>query len=81
MTQDILIQDITTEADPIKNEYDQKLIDIEWWMYIVSYATLIPIGSVGNILSFVVMQRGSLRDVSTCFYMRILAIADTGKYH
>ena len=82
-TYDISIQgiDLTTEAAVIENEYDPIYREIEWWMTIVSYAILIPIGSVGNILSFVVMQRGSLQNVSTCFYMRILAISDTGKYH
>ena len=31
-------------------------------------------------LTFIVMQRGSLKEVSTCFYMSVLALADTGKY-
>ena len=29
---------------------------------------------------FIVMRTGSLIDVSTCFYMSILALADTGEY-
>ena len=37
-------------------------------------------GTVGNLLAFYVMQRGSMKKVSTCFYMAILALADTGKY-
>ena len=37
------------------------------------------LGTIGNGLTFVVMQRGSLRNVSTCFYMAMLAVADTGK--
>ena len=37
-------------------------------------------GSVGNLLTFCVMQRGSMKKVSTCFYMAILALADTGEY-
>ena len=37
-------------------------------------------GTVGNLLTFCVMQRGSMKKVSTCFYMAILALADTGKY-
>ena len=39
---------------------------------------LIIFGTTGNILSFLVMRRGSLKTVSTCFYMSILALADTG---
>ena len=46
---------------------------------VVSYIIIIVFGSVGNILSFIVMRRGSMKDVSTCFYMSILALADTGK--
>ena len=40
---------------------------------------IIIFGSIGNILTFIVMRKGSLKDVSTCFYMSILAVADTGK--
>ena len=37
-------------------------------------------GTCGNLLIFVVMQRGSLKHSSTCFYMAMLAVADTGRY-
>ena len=36
-------------------------------------------GTVGNLMTFCVMRRGSMKKVSTCFYMAILALADTGK--
>ena len=36
-------------------------------------------GTVGNLLTFCVIQRGSMKKVSTCFYMAILALDDTGK--
>ena len=39
---------------------------------------LVLFGTVGNILSFYIMRRGSLGDLSTCFYMSVLALADTG---
>ena len=35
---------------------------------------------VGNLLTFCVMRRGSMNKVSICFYMAILALADTGEY-
>ena len=41
---------------------------------------IISFGTIGNILTFFVMQRGSLKHSSTCFYMSILALADTGKW-
>ena len=40
---------------------------------------LIIVGTVGNCLTFYIMRRTSLKDVSSCFYMSILAVADTGK--
>ena len=33
----------------------------------------------GNLLSFVVLRRGELKKISTCFYMSVLALADTGR--
>ena len=38
---------------------------------------LVVLGTYGNAVSFYIMRRGSLKKVSTCFYMAILAIADT----
>ena len=32
-----------------------------------------------HLLTFIVMQRGSLKHSSTCFYMAMLAVADTCK--
>ena len=40
---------------------------------------LIVIGTIGNLLTFYIMRRTSLKDVSSCFYMSILALADTCK--
>ena len=40
---------------------------------------LVAIGTVGNCLSFYIMRRTSLKHVSSCFYMSLLALADTGK--
>ena len=73
----------TTTEVPKKeafDDYKQLYIDIEWWIDTTSCIILPILGGFGNILSFIVMQRGSLREVSTCFYMSMLALADTGKY-
>ena len=48
-------------------------------VYLVSYAIIIIFGSIGNLLTFIVIRRGSMKDVSTCFHMSILTIADTGE--
>ena len=41
---------------------------------------LIVFGTIGNGLSFHIMRQGSLNKMSTCFYLSILAIADTSKF-
>ena len=78
------MQNTTTEASDVEkldlhDDYKQLYLDIEWWIYVIAYITLPVVGGFGNILTFIVMQRGSLQEVSTCFYMSILAAADTGK--
>ena len=40
---------------------------------------IIILGTIGNLLTFFTMRRGSLKEQSTCFYMTILALADTGE--
>ena len=46
---------------------------------VISFPIIIVLGTIGNLLTFVVMRRGSLKHSSTCFYMAILALADTGE--
>ena len=47
--------------------------------YIVIRPILIVFGTIGNGLSFYIMRQGSLKKMSTCFYLSILALADTSK--
>ena len=56
---------------------------IDYWeisrmIHVIVRPILIIGGTIGNLLSFYVMRRGSLKEVSTCFYMSILALVDTG---
>ena len=37
-------------------------------------------GTIGNCLSFYIMRNTSLKDISSCFYMSVLALADMGEY-
>ena len=41
---------------------------------------LVVFGTMGNGLSFFIMRRSSLKNLSTCFYMSILALTDTGNF-
>ena len=47
---------------------------------IITRPILIIFSSVGNSLTFYIMRRTSLKDVSSCFYMAVLALADICKY-
>ena len=48
-------------------------------VHVIVRPTLIVIGTIGNGLSFYVMRRTSLKELSSCFYMAALAVADTRK--
>ena len=47
---------------------------------LITRPILIIFGSIGNGLTFYIMRRTSLKNVSSCFYMAVLALADTCKY-
>ena len=61
------------------NYYSTREEEIGRMIYIVGTGILIPIGTLGNILSFSIMTRSSLNKLSTSFFMAMLALADTGK--
>ena len=71
----------STEDDyAFVDNYGNRDYDIERLIWVISMPPLIIFGSFGNILTFIVMRTGSLKDVSTCFYMSILALVDTSEY-
>ena len=54
-------------------------LEIQRMTYVILFPFFIIFGTVGNIMIFIVMRRGLLKDICTCFYMAILALADTGQ--
>ena len=48
-------------------------------IHVIVRPTLVVFGTIGNGLSFYIMRKTSLKHLSTCFYMAILALADTGE--
>ena len=48
-------------------------------VFSVTFPLLVILGTFGNVLSVIIMRSGSLKKVSTCFYMTLLGLADTGK--
>ena len=59
---------------------ENNLEEIVRQMQVYGRPPIIVLGTLGNVLAFIVMRRGSMRHVSTCFYMAILALADTGTH-
>ena len=60
-------------------ETNNKEAYIARMIILITFPVIFIVGTIGNLLTFIVMQRGSLRKSSTCFYMAILAIGDTCK--
>ena len=55
-------------------------VEIARFIHVIFRPILFIFGTAGNCLSFYIMRRTSLKNVSSCFYMSILALADTSKY-
>ena len=76
----MILSDNTTESSSdgetllLLGEENARLI------HIIVRPILIVVGTVGNILTIYIMRKTSLRNVSSCFYMSILGLADTSKY-
>ena len=69
---------LNSSADTEDDWYDE-----EWEMakivILSAFPVILAIGTMGNLMTFIVMQRGSLKHSSTCFYMATLSVADTCK--
>ena len=53
--------------------------EIARMMHLIFRPILIIVGTVGNCLTIYIMRRTSLKYLSTCFYMVLLALVDTSK--
>ena len=62
------------EATLTKEQFIAKIVILS------TFPVLLVFGTIGNVLTFIVMQRGTLKHSSTCFYMAMLAVADSCKY-
>ena len=69
----------STDADTEDYFYDEDFETVKI-VILSTFPLIFVIGTIGNLLTFIVMQRGSLKHSSTCFYMAMLAVADTCKY-
>ena len=48
-------------------------------IHVIVKPMLVVFATIGNTLSFYIMRKSLLKKLSTCFYMSILALADTGE--
>ena len=67
-----------TESDDSTESTTWDNREIARIIHVIVRPTLVVFGTIGNTLSFYIMRRSSLKHLSTCFYMSILALADTG---
>ena len=74
---DIFNSTINTTSSFVEEKWSKE--EIARWIHIIVRPILIVFGTIANCLSFYVMRRTSLKDVSSCFYMSLLALADTSK--
>ena len=59
---------------------DEEEEDIGDMINIVFGGIIIVTGTIGNLLSLIILRTGDLKKLSTCFYMSMLAVADLGKF-
>ena len=75
-----IIENVTTTlrlSEMYENDKTEK--QISRVLVLSTFPVILLIGTIGNLLTFIIMQRGSLKHSSTCFYMAILALSDTCK--
>ena len=69
---------ISTDLSELLEQEIDEDEEIVRMIQVIGRPPIIVLGTIGNLLTFFTMQRGSLKHLSTCFYMAILALADAG---
>ena len=72
--------DTSTESTGVKQSFKWTNVEIARLIHIILRPMLIIIGTTGNYLTFYIVRRTSLKSVSNCFYMSLLALADRSKF-
>ena len=62
------------------SDYDLSEFEIDRLITIIFLPLIIIVGTIGNFITFIVMQKGSLKHSSSCFYMAVLSLSDTSMY-
>ena len=69
----------TTEPTSVKEPFKWTGDEIARLIQIIFRPKFIIVGTIGNGLTIYIMRRTSLKHLSTCFYMVVLALADSSK--
>ena len=73
------LSNITTESTFVEKTFKWTTAEIARLIQIIFRPILIIVGTIGNGLTIYIMRRTSLKHLSTCFYMVVLAVADSSK--
>ena len=71
---------INSEPTSVEESFKWTNAEIARLIQIIFRPILIIVGTIGNGLTIYIMRTTSLTHLSTCFYMVVLALADTSKY-
>ena len=69
----------TTEPTSIEESFKWTNAEIARLIQIIFRPILVTVGTIGNGLTIYIMRKTSLKHLSSCFYMVLLALADTSK--
>ena len=69
----------TTEPMLIEEPFKWTNAEIARLIQIIFRPILVIVGTIGNLLTIYIMRKTSLKHLSSCFYICLLALADTSK--
>ena len=69
----------TTEPMSVKESFKWTNAEIARLIQIIFRPILVTVGTIGNGLTIYIMRKTSLKHLSCCFYMAVLAVADSSK--
>ena len=69
----------STESNFVEETFKWTNAEMARLIQIIFRPILIIVGTIGNGLTIYIMRRTSLKYLSSCFYMVLLALADTSK--
>ena len=73
------LSNTTIELKSTRESFKWTNTEIARLIQIIFRPILIIVGTIGNVMAIYIMRRTSLKYLSSCFYMVVLALADTSK--